>query len=161
MNNQEKGVKLERRKFPRLKANLRVRYKVLQDKQANIDSQTKNISAGGICLFMDTQFEVGSLLGLEIEIPDYSYVPILAVGRLIWQARQTDSAGQARQTDSAGQARQTDSVGLARQTDSAGLAKKEDNAKTEYESGIEFVQIDEFDRYRISKYVESTLGSDS
>jgi hypothetical protein len=80
---------------------------------------------------------------------------------LIWQARQTDSAGQARQTDSAGQARQTDSVGLARQTDSAGLAKKEDNAKTEYESGIEFVQIDEFDRYRISKYVESTLGSDS
>ncbi|PIQ88804.1 MAG: hypothetical protein COV72_05865 [Candidatus Omnitrophica bacterium CG11_big_fil_rev_8_21_14_0_20_42_13] len=74
--------KRERRKFPR-------HYAVVADyKLANSEavkaSQVKNISAGGICLIVYEDIEIGSQVELKIYLPGSS-LPILAWAKTLWK----------------------------------------------------------------------------
>lgn len=79
---EEKGQ--EKRRFPRLKTELLVRYKILEAPKEEIsDAKTKNISAGGICLVAREKINPGSILMLEIRFPK-SDEAVVAYGRVIW-----------------------------------------------------------------------------
>ena len=73
----------ERRRFPRLKIELFVRYKILGKMEQQGDGQTKNISAGGICLVAREKLQLGTKVAVEMKFPD-SVNPVLAVGRVVW-----------------------------------------------------------------------------
>ena len=73
----------ERRKFPRIRTELLVRYKIIKAPQKDYEAKTKDISAGGICLVAREQVTPGAVLALEIRFP-HSEEPIVACGRVIW-----------------------------------------------------------------------------
>lgn len=75
----------ERRRFPRIKVELLVRYKVLDNLEKQIQAQTKDISEGGVCLVTREQFKPGTVLALEIKFPYLTQV-ILVKGRVVWSA---------------------------------------------------------------------------
>ncbi len=52
---------------------------------------TKNVSAGGICLILYEDVEVGERLSLDIELP--SRKAIHAVGRVVWTSPVERGAG--------------------------------------------------------------------
>lgn len=72
----------ERRKFVRLNAKVKVKYRVLKKDQAQ-ESFTKDLGGGGIRLYLDEKLAVATPLALEIEIPG-EVRPILAEGRVAW-----------------------------------------------------------------------------
>ncbi|MDP2939065.1 MAG: PilZ domain-containing protein [Candidatus Omnitrophota bacterium] len=77
-------VEQERRKFVRLDISCNVNYKILDEKPIIQDkSQTKNISAGGICLIVDEELKPGTSLDLDFELPDKK-TPIKAKGMVVW-----------------------------------------------------------------------------
>lgn len=73
----------ERRRFPRIEAELLVRYKVLKTSDQKQEATTKNLSAGGICLVSRERFKPGTVLALDIQFPK-SDKPLLAGGKVIW-----------------------------------------------------------------------------
>ncbi|MCQ9208342.1 MAG: PilZ domain-containing protein [Omnitrophica bacterium] len=81
-------MRKERRKFPRITLELIVRYKVLKIPEQQIDAQTKNISAGGVCLVAREQMQTGTEVALEIKFPG-SNKPIVATGRVAWSREST------------------------------------------------------------------------
>ena len=72
----------EKRKFIRLTANIRVKYRILK-KIGTKETLTKNIGGGGIKLFLNESLPVNTLLKLDIKIPKYPE-SISAEGRIIW-----------------------------------------------------------------------------
>lgn len=76
----------EKRRFPRLSVAVDVRWEKLPPKKRwglRTDAHmTKNISAGGICLIVYEDVEVGERLSLDIELPGPK--TIHAVGRVVW-----------------------------------------------------------------------------
>lgn len=73
----------ERRKFPRIRTELFVRYKTLRLPDEHSEAQTKDISEGGVCLIAREQIQAGTVLAMEINFPHLSK-PIPASGRVIW-----------------------------------------------------------------------------
>ncbi|MFC1699237.1 PilZ domain-containing protein [Candidatus Omnitrophota bacterium] len=73
----------ERRKFPRIKSELLVRYKVLETPEQEVEAQTKDISEGGLCLVAREHLISGSVLALEVKFP-HSKKPIVACGTVVW-----------------------------------------------------------------------------
>lgn len=73
----------DRRRFPRLKTELLVRYKILEVPEKQIDAKAKDISSGGICLVAREKINPGSFLMLEIRFPK-SDKPVIAYGRVVW-----------------------------------------------------------------------------
>lgn len=114
----------ERRRFVRLNTSVKVEYSVIGKDEEEMNSSTKNISLGGICLFLDNLVERGTVLGLKIFILQ-EIAPIQARGRIVWI--EEFAVGQ------------------------------EDRAK-HIEAGIEFVEITDADRERLSKYIFRSLG---
>ena len=79
------NAKKERRKFPRLKLELIVRYKILADSAGNLEAQTIDISAGGVCLVTRERIKTGTVLVMDIKFPQ-SDKPVIVEGRAIWSA---------------------------------------------------------------------------
>ncbi|MEW6008920.1 MAG: PilZ domain-containing protein [Candidatus Omnitrophota bacterium] len=73
----------EQRRFPRLDVRVKVEYQVLDSTQDKIKSFTKNVSQGGICLFLNSFLDKGTLLDLKLFMPDKKE-PILATGKIAW-----------------------------------------------------------------------------
>lgn len=73
----------DRRKFPRLKTELLVRYKILEVQEKQVDAKTKDISGGGVCLVAREKINPGSFLMLEIRFPK-SDNAVIAYGRVVW-----------------------------------------------------------------------------
>lgn len=75
---------IEKRKYPRLTLNVGVEYKILKGFEfESTTTQSKNISAGGICIIALDKFEVGSSLSLKFSLPELDK-PINAAGRVVW-----------------------------------------------------------------------------
>jgi len=115
-------MRKERRRFPRITLELIVRYKVLNLTEEQVDAQTKNISAGGVCLVAREKMVAGTKVAMEIKFPG-SDKPVVANGRVIWSRES--------------------SLGLS----PAGHPR--------FDNGIEFAQISDGDRSRISERVKS------
>ncbi len=73
----------EKRRFPRLDIRVKVEYQIAESPQNKIKSFTKNVSQGGICLFLDSSLDKGTLLDLKLYMPDKNE-PILATGKIAW-----------------------------------------------------------------------------
>ncbi|HOW36344.1 MAG TPA: PilZ domain-containing protein [Candidatus Omnitrophota bacterium] len=72
----------ERRKFIRLSIDVQINYSVLSQADQH-RSITKNIGEGGICLVTDGPLNAGTLLKLEIILPE-DPPPIQTVGKIVW-----------------------------------------------------------------------------
>ena len=79
----------ERRKYPRLKESCRLRYKRVESEGAarrSVDALTVNISGGGICFAAEEAVEHGTLLAIELLLPEFE-TPVIALGRVTWCER--------------------------------------------------------------------------
>lgn len=72
----------ERRKYSRVGAVLEIRYKA-EDEFKNGTCTSLDISIGGIGLGLQEKINPGTILELEIRLPDTPY-PLFVKGRLIW-----------------------------------------------------------------------------
>ena len=86
----EKSFK-ERRKYVRLEASVEVKYKVI-GKPGEIKAFSRDISAGGLCIFTEEALDADTPLEVQIKIPDLKD-PIHALGRTIWQKEFKDEGG--------------------------------------------------------------------
>ncbi len=75
----------ERRKFPRLSLSADVKYSLIKLNSSQEAVSTKNISAVGICIVVYEDLRIGSILTLNIYLPD-SDAPLSAKGRVIWKS---------------------------------------------------------------------------
>ena len=73
----------ERRRFVRLSTLVKVEYAVIGKSSEELSSSTKNISLGGICLFLDDMVDMGTILELKMFIAQES-LPINAMGKVVW-----------------------------------------------------------------------------
>jgi len=73
----------ERRKFPRLSVAVDIQYKALPEAIAYGTGATANISAVGICLILYEELKPGSVLELNIYLPDDQPI-IKGKGRIVW-----------------------------------------------------------------------------
>ena len=74
----------ERRKFPRLNLAVDINYSLLQKEPSlEVEVQSKNISAGGICLIVYEKLKIGDSLVLVINLPDGEH-PIQVKGIIKW-----------------------------------------------------------------------------
>lgn len=74
---------LEKRRFVRLDVRVNVEYEIVQAPEAKFKSFTKNLSQGGICLFLDSFLKKDTLLDLKLHIPERSK-PLEATGKIVW-----------------------------------------------------------------------------
>ncbi len=76
-----------RRKFPRLEIHLRVKYKMVSDNKNPkvFEGNVLNISAAGLYIYGPHTLPMGTLLGLEFNIPGSGAV-LEATGRVSWFA---------------------------------------------------------------------------
>ena len=75
----------EKRKFARLEIKIPIKWKLITkpvDMTDHILDVTKDISRGGICFRVGKQLSAGSILELEIKLPNKRV--ITAQGRVIW-----------------------------------------------------------------------------
>ena len=74
----------ERRRYVRLDTRLKIVYTVLQnEKDASVTSETKDISGGGIRIFLSEPIPIHTLLKLTIYLPD-DPKPIVCSGKMVW-----------------------------------------------------------------------------
>ncbi|MBU2541389.1 MAG: PilZ domain-containing protein [Candidatus Omnitrophica bacterium] len=73
----------ERRKFIRLDTRVRVEYDIIESRGDRTGSFTKNLSQGGICLFLDSLIQKDTLLKLKLFLPEQSE-PIETTGKIVW-----------------------------------------------------------------------------
>ena len=72
----------ERRRFVRLDKNVEVSYWVLTSPDP-FQTQTANMSAGGLCLTLDEPLPPRTPLAVEIRLPNRDR-PITCVGEVVW-----------------------------------------------------------------------------
>ena len=79
----------ERRKFARLDTRLVVSYQAVGSARS-IHVVTKNISGGGVCMFLDERLPIGTRLQIRMTLPDYAQAAALAAkaitftGEVVW-----------------------------------------------------------------------------
>lgn len=73
----------DKRHFSRLDVQVKVEYQILDSAQDKMKSFTKNVSQGGICLFLNSFLDKGTLLDLKLFLPDKKE-PIHAAGKIVW-----------------------------------------------------------------------------
>lgn len=72
----------EQRKFVRLDTTLPVTYRTLPASEPQ-RSSTKNISGGGICVFVEESLAPKTLIEVEITLPERQG-PIVFTGEIVW-----------------------------------------------------------------------------
>ena len=81
----------ERRKFPRVSCYIGVHYKILlSPHEYALATHSADISTGGIRIFLLKNLPVGSILELELLLPD-SAQEIIVHGRIAWTKEFTTS----------------------------------------------------------------------
>jgi c-di-GMP-binding flagellar brake protein YcgR len=80
--NKEK-ITEEKRKFVRLNTSVDVIYSVLKKPEEKLTTQTKNISAGGICIIAHEKLDIDTFLIISIYFPGEA-LPIVCEGRVVW-----------------------------------------------------------------------------
>jgi len=79
--------KKDKRKYPRLSFGADVRYEVVRGpSRIDRESQSRNISAGGICLMFSDKLRVGTLLNMTFLLPDEDR-SVTARGRVAWSEK--------------------------------------------------------------------------
>ena len=73
----------ERRRYVRLDTRLKIHYRILQVSPTPTSTETLDISGGGIRIFLNEPLKVGTLLELEIFLPNDAK-PIRCQGKLVW-----------------------------------------------------------------------------
>ena len=75
---------MERRRFPRLPLKVNVKYDVLKGLPLRAkETQSKNISIGGICLVVPEKINIGTLLRLKLSLKgETSYITVK--GKVVW-----------------------------------------------------------------------------
>ncbi|MDD5756550.1 MAG: PilZ domain-containing protein [bacterium] len=76
----------ERRKFVRLDTSVKIRYKVLQPTDNKNDSNTQNLSAGGVKIEVKEPVKPNTVLWMEIALPNEAN-PLQAKGEVVWQEK--------------------------------------------------------------------------
>ena len=79
----------DKRKFPRLKSEWHLNYRVLEDDRFLADpirQFTVNISGGGICFTSEEELRSNTMVALELESEQFSS-PILALAKVVWCKR--------------------------------------------------------------------------
>jgi len=131
------NLKKERRGFPRINVSVTVDYSI-SGSQAIKTVQTKNVSAGGICLIADEDIHPGTVLELKIYLPNQDS-PVLAQGKIIWENEVTVlTKGK-----------------VAWERDSEVFSDE----RTRLELGVEFFKIEVSDLQKISQFVLSLIPS--
>ena len=75
-----------RRRFPRLKEACEIRFRRVEGEGLAVpkaESLTRDISEGGVCFTVDQELPPGSLLAVELSIPDFKS-DVVALGRSVW-----------------------------------------------------------------------------
>ena len=72
----------ERRKFVRLDTRLPVTYQVMRGPASKV-SLSSDIGGGGVCLFLSEPLKAGTLLRIEVTLPDQPRA-IAFTGEVIW-----------------------------------------------------------------------------
>jgi len=75
-----------RRKYPRATLEVDVEFRVGRE-QKEFRVQTKNVSAGGICVMLPEMLPVGTELRVALELPDAERALDVA-GEVVWTLRQ-------------------------------------------------------------------------
>ena len=70
MENNNNFEWMERRLFPRLNANIKVDYFIMGIMPVVDEGSSKDISAGGLCISVDENFKVDSVIFLTVHLPD-------------------------------------------------------------------------------------------
>lgn len=76
----------DKRRFPRLKEACGLRYRRLETDaltSEGVEALTVNISGGGICFEAPGPVEPGSLLAVELSLPDFESA-VVSLGRSVW-----------------------------------------------------------------------------
>ena len=77
------GTLEERRRYVRLDTRLRINYRVLPQSPRMENSETLDVSGGGIRIFLTEPLKAGTLLELEIFFPEQA-TPVRCQGRIVW-----------------------------------------------------------------------------
>ena len=80
---------IEKREFPRLKANLEVQYRILESLSPHQITTTEDICEKGIRINLPGYIEPKTHLELTINIPDEPE-PIKVIGRVVWVKKALD-----------------------------------------------------------------------
>ena len=76
----------ERRRYVRIDLCTQVEYEILP-MQSPLKAETKNISAGGLCLLVDEEIQPGAVLHLKFYLPDKEKTCVESLGRVVWQKK--------------------------------------------------------------------------
>ena len=129
LNRQESYLHRERRKFPRLKDNVFIFYR-LEGSRKIIENVTKDLSAGGLMFETDKLVSTSATLELEVYMPlnfDKTIISSIFIGaRIVW----------------------TDEI-------KEGSSLKGSN---KYKAGVELVQVRKEDKIRIIDYVNRKIS---
>ncbi len=87
----ESSIFLEQRAFKRLDARIRILYRIIKSKEELTKkgylwdkfSTTKNISAGGVAFIAPEEIPIGSILEVNMELPD-GKDPIVCLAKVVW-----------------------------------------------------------------------------
>ena len=93
MSEQEK--ELRQRKYPRIKESCKVKYRIVQDTERQLEKQggaAVNISGGGMCFSSDEEIELGSMITLEMTLSGLS-APVVSLARVVWCERSEGPEG--------------------------------------------------------------------
>jgi len=76
----------ERRRYVRIDLCTQVEYEILP-MQLPLKAETKDISAGGLCLLVDREMQPGTILHLKFYLPDKEKTYVESLGRVVWQRK--------------------------------------------------------------------------
>ena len=82
----EQPLSSENRKFPRLKDSCVLRFRQVEADtlpEDGVEALTVNISGGGICFKSPSAVETGSLLAIELTLPEFNSA-VVSFGRAVW-----------------------------------------------------------------------------
>ncbi len=77
----------ERRRYVRIDLCTQVEYEILP-MQSPFKAESKNISAGGLCLLADREISPGTILRLKFYLPDKEKTYVESLGRVVWQKKE-------------------------------------------------------------------------
>jgi hypothetical protein len=76
----------DKRRFPRLKDSCRIRFRRVESGAIPVEGNealTVNISGGGICFESGEPVEPGSLVAIELTLPEFESA-VVSLGRAVW-----------------------------------------------------------------------------
>ncbi len=76
----------ERRKFVRLDTSVKIRYKILMSNDNQNNTNTRDLSTGGVKIEVKEPIKANTVLWLEIDLPTEAD-PLQAKGEVVWQEK--------------------------------------------------------------------------